>query len=77
MLCCSVSQGANRPSAREITLALLNKPYFKATSSFNSSYLLTAMGQLVGELASKHGVSCGLSLHRRQLRHAAPMFLNT
>lgn len=42
-------QGANRPSPRAITLALLNQPYFKATSAFNSSYLLTALGQLVGE----------------------------
>jgi len=40
-------QGANRPSPRAISLALLNKPYFKATSAFNSSYLLTALGQLV------------------------------
>jgi len=43
------TQGADRPSPRAITLALLNQPYFKATSAFNSSYLLTALGQLVGE----------------------------
>lgn len=42
-------QGANRPSPREITLALLHQPYFKAKSETNTSYLLTALGQLVCE----------------------------
>lgn len=40
-------QGANRPSARAITLALLNKPYFKAV--MNNSVLASALGQLVCE----------------------------
>lgn len=42
-------QGANRPSARNISLALTNSPYFKASSQYNSSYLLSALGQLVCE----------------------------
>lgn len=42
-------QGPNRPSARVITLALLNQPYFKAKSATNSSYLLTGLGQFICE----------------------------
>eukprot|EP00882_Tetradesmus_deserticola_P003331 GHRQ01003527.1.p1 GENE.GHRQ01003527.1~~GHRQ01003527.1.p1 ORF type:complete len:439 (+),score=120.10 GHRQ01003527.1:302-1618(+) len=39
--------GSNRPSAREVSLALTNSPYFKAASRYNTSYLLSALGQLV------------------------------
>lgn len=40
-------QGANRPSPREITLKLTNNPYFKRSSKYNTSYLLSALGQSV------------------------------
>jgi hypothetical protein len=42
-------QGGNRPSARAVSLALTNSPYFKAASRYNTSYLLSALGQLVCE----------------------------
>lgn len=48
------TQGANRPSARAITLALLNKPYFKATAVTNSSALASALGQLICECRPAH-----------------------
>jgi hypothetical protein len=41
-------QGANRPSAREVSLKLARSPYWKASSRFNTSYLLSALGQIIG-----------------------------
>jgi hypothetical protein len=32
-----------------VTLSLLNKPYFKATTETNGSTLVAALGQIVGE----------------------------
>lgn len=46
-------QGANRPSARAITLALLHQPYFKAVSATNGSMLAAAVGQLICEWCHK------------------------
>ncbi|KAF6252963.1 peroxidase [Scenedesmus sp. NREL 46B-D3] len=43
----SAMTGSNRPSARAVSLALTNSPYFKAASRYNTSYLLSALGQLV------------------------------
>eukprot|EP00883_Tetradesmus_obliquus_P013495 jgi/Sobl393_1/6448/SZX78100.1 len=43
----SAMAGANRPSARAVSLALTNSPYFKAASRYNTSYLLSALGQLI------------------------------
>eukprot|EP00879_Flechtneria_rotunda_P008659 GHRR01009072.1.p1 GENE.GHRR01009072.1~~GHRR01009072.1.p1 ORF type:complete len:171 (+),score=30.65 GHRR01009072.1:308-820(+) len=41
--------GSNRPSPRAITLALTNTPYFKMKTPTNTSYLLTALGQLISQ----------------------------
>ena len=49
LLACPCLQGANRPSARNITLSLLHQPYFKATTETNGSSLAAALGQLVCE----------------------------
>jgi len=62
-------QGANRPSARAITLALLNKPYYKASSASNRSYLTAAMGQLIGEPPCVGARAT--SWHRWTLKHVA------
>lgn len=49
-MCLCFPQGANRPSARAVTTALFNKPYFKAPSHTNGSALTAAVGQLICEL---------------------------
>lgn len=49
VLVCLCLQGANRPSARNITLSLLHQPYFKAISQTNGNLVAAAVGQLVCE----------------------------
>lgn len=57
-------QGANRPSARAITLALLHKPYFKAVSSTNGSILAAAVGQLICKSPRMHATLGVPSIHQ-------------
>jgi hypothetical protein len=57
-------QGANRPSARAITLALLHKPYFKAVSGTNGSILAAAVGQLICKSPRLHATSGVPSIHQ-------------
>eukprot|EP00878_Enallax_costatus_P030440 GHUV01033142.1.p1 GENE.GHUV01033142.1~~GHUV01033142.1.p1 ORF type:complete len:104 (-),score=7.67 GHUV01033142.1:320-631(-) len=41
--------GSNRPSARVVSLALTTSPYFKSSSRYNTSYMLSALGQLISK----------------------------
>jgi hypothetical protein len=58
-------QGANRPSARNVTLSLLNKPYFKATTQTNGSTLAAALGQLVCEYCAGQHLGSTLAVANR------------